>query len=108
MSKAKKSPAVTVEPENILEETQVTETAETIEAAEESESSAVTVEVPAVTSTVISSSATPAEEDTRLVKVLVKYPEEYKGRRILKDGKEYSVSPESAAVFIKKGIASKI
>ena len=111
MSKCKNKPAVaTVEVPAVTEETTLIadNSAEEVAVAAEEKPAVATVEVPAVTSTVISSSATPEVEDTRMVKILVKYPDGYKGRKILKEGIEYSVGAEAAETFINKGIASKI
>lgn len=47
-------------------------------------------------------------EDPRLVKVLIEYPQDYTGDRHLKQGKVYAVSPESAKIFIDKGIAKEV
>lgn len=63
------------------------------------------IAVPLVTSQVIRSSYTEPVEDHRLVKVLVKYPEGYKGTRYMNNGQEYKVSRESAGQFVKQGIA---
>lgn len=59
-----------------------------------------------VTTHIISSSATPPQEDKRMVKVLIKYPEEYKRKKYFKDGQVVSASPETAAEFVKRGIAT--
>lgn len=69
---------------------------------------AAALQIPLVTSEVISSSATDPGVDARLVKVLINYPDGYKGRRFLKDGQQYEVSPESADIMIAKGIAEKV
>jgi len=66
------------------------------------------VDAGTVTYQVISSSATPNQEDKRLVKMTVKYPEDFKGKRYLKDGATIAVSPETAEQFEKKGIAYRI
>jgi hypothetical protein len=61
----------------------------------------------AVTSEVIRSSATDPGKDKRLVDIKISYPEGYKGTRHMKEGVVYEVSPETAEVLIKKGIAKK-
>ena len=63
--------------------------------------------VTSVTAEVIRSSATNPGKDPRLVDVKITYPEDYKGKKFFKDGATVSMSPESADVLIKKGIASK-
>jgi hypothetical protein len=61
------------------------------------------------TGTVLSVASSKSEEvDTSLVKVLVSYPEGYTGGRYMTDGQEYSVSLETANLFIEKGIATKV
>ena len=42
--------------------------------------------------------------DPRLVKVIISYPKNYEGKKILPEG-ERETSPESAEIFVKKGIA---
>lgn len=68
------------------------------------------IEMPAVKISVdhIRSSYTEPEEDPRLVKVIVEYPENYKDKKYLKDKQEYKVSPETADRFEKLGIAKRI
>jgi hypothetical protein len=41
-----------------------------------------------------------------LVKVLIKYPPDWKKDKFFKDGDIVEVSPESAATFVEKGIAT--
>lgn len=56
----------------------------------------------------IRSSATEQLPDPRMVKIKVGYPEDYKGKKMLVDGKEYDVSPETADVLVGKDIAERL
>jgi len=66
------------------------------------------LEVGVASVAVISSSATPVEKDPNTVTIRVKYPENYKGKKYLAEGQEYTVSPESAEALITQGIAEKV
>jgi hypothetical protein len=67
------------------------------------------LEVPFGSTDIVSSSATPVEEDSRLVKVLIKYPGDYPAKKKhFKDGDIKKVSPESAEAFVKAGFASLV
>ena len=46
--------------------------------------------------------------DDRLVKVEISYPKDFKGTKYFKDGDIKEVSPETAELFIQKGIATKL
>lgn len=113
MAKSKSSQpktAVIVEEKQSEETPAINDTA--VENTDDSKSSqpktAVEMELPLVTSQVTSSSATETVEDKRLVKVLINYPEDYKGKKFFKDGDIKSTSPESAEAFIKAGFATKV
>jgi|GEM_PF-4820106 len=41
-----------------------------------------------------------------LIKVEISYPKEYEGPKLMHEGREYNVSPETAEILINKGIAS--
>lgn len=62
----------------------------------------------AVTVDLIRSSYTDPVEDNRLIKMKVSYPENFKGKKYMKDGDLIAVSPESAERFEKLGLAKKI
>ena len=59
-----------------------------------------------VTSAVLSSSATKDNHNNGLTKVVIKYPDDYKGAKHFKDGDEKYMSKESAALFVGRGIAT--
>jgi hypothetical protein len=66
--------------------------------------------VASVTVSNIRTSESPESElvDIRLIKILVKYPTDYKGKKMLVNDKEYDVSQETADILVGKGIAEKL
>jgi hypothetical protein len=64
------------------------------------------LKVGVATSQVIASSIAPEVKDSRLVTVIINYPEDYKKQKFFANGCEKAVSPEVAEQFVKDGIAS--
>jgi hypothetical protein len=60
------------------------------------------------TAEVIRSSYTQPAADSRLVKMLVGYPKDFKGKKYMKDGENIEVSHEAADKFESMGIAKRI
>lgn len=96
----------------IVEEEIVTEVAEEqapsqtiVEAKAEVKSNPLPLSLGVITTSVITKDA-PPPVDTSLVKVLIKYPEDYAGKKYMQDGKVYETSKAGANEFVSKGIGT--
>ena len=56
----------------------------------------------------VTSSSSTADEDTNLVKVLIKYPDGYKNKKFFADGDIKYASKESAQIFVENGYGTII
>jgi hypothetical protein len=63
------------------------------------------MELSAGATSVVISSSHPVPVDHSLVTVKVSYPENFKGKKYMAEGKEYQVSAQSAQMFVELGIA---